>query len=224
LILTLPSYYKTVGNAISPRKREYYLGLTQKYKDDTRLINFDTGEFREFYPTVNLDRREKKTEAKESNPNSYAHRFESIFGEDAYFYTILGADLYPSWGQHPAIFDRAKMDNFKRCAKTKIDGSFTGIFELSAYSGCHLHFLSSKQDSKASEKYFKAETPVYDFFGAVQYLSKPVINPKDKGTESYEIMTGMYLDASLKRKEAYSLGQTAHKRLPNRNLFRFREG
>ncbi|MCP2015306.1 hypothetical protein L1280_002467 [Deinococcus sp. HSC-46F16] len=185
-------YYKNTNSSIKLPQREKRLILARDYKDSNTYVDTSTGEIKQGYPPIAYDNREAKAAAKERNLNSYAHRLKSVLGDDAYFYTLPLSDLYPSWGAYDAIFNPDTVGKVKKRLGRIVNGPYTAGLELSAYTGAHAHIISGRQVGTP----LKAETLVYDYFGLVRYMSKSVINPKDRSinSEEYDVMVGTYLE------------------------------
>lgn len=157
-------YYKNDKKEIRPEEKIKYIEITNNFMAGSTWVNIDTGEIREYYPNICFDRRERKREAKESNPNSYASRLQRSLGESAYFYTIHLYDFYPSWGEYKTIFDYTTLNKVKNRIRKITDGCFMANFEISSFVGAHCHIITGKQVGK----YFKAERECWDYFGAVE--------------------------------------------------------
>lgn len=204
-------YYKGVNSSIKPQEKEKRFSLILNYKMSHKWVNLETGEIKEEYPPICYDNREKRREIKEANSNSYANRLRELLGESAYFYTINLYDVYSSWGDYDSIFNPEKVPKIKNYISRYIKGPYMAGMELSAYTGNHVHILSRFQDFK----HCKSERVVYDYFGLIGYMSKSVINPKDKDNnpEEYDLICGTYLEWK---------GRIGNKYLPRRSWARLR--
>lgn len=170
---------------------EEYRKLISEYKEVNTWTNPKSGKILVNYPEITTDRRCDIRKTKEENPNSYASRLFKILEGNIYFYTLNLCDIFSSWGEYNSIFRPDKRNRIKIHIDKSIKGAYIAKMELSSYSGAHIHIISGKQHYR----HLKAETEVYDEFGLVEYLSKPVINPKEKYQDlnEYETMIGAYL-------------------------------
>jgi hypothetical protein len=189
---------------------------TEKYLRNSRRVNMETGETKQYYPNVTRDRRAKLSNSRMSSPNTRFNAVLSAIIGELYFYTIIFSDVNGEWGDYGDIFNDTIMEKFREYLGENIEGPFYAVVEVSVFTGAHSHIFCGKQgNSLLIGKILKAETEVKDAPGLLKYLSKPCINPKDRNSEGYSEMVGAY----LKEKER---ARRKGKRCPRRVMHRLK--
>ncbi len=201
-------YYKNLAHT-RDGQREKLIKLAIDYIDKNRYVNPETGQIYENYPSALRDFRKWRAQKKIENPNSYSNRLFSSLGENAYWYTCILGDVFPSWAKYQNIFNPTQVKKIKAHFNRVIKGPFSGHLEVSGFTGAHIHIISGKQ----TYKHLKAETDVYRIPGLVKYTSKSCVSDKDKETEEYMVMAGEYLSWK---------GKIGSRRLPRRSWTRLK--
>ncbi len=208
--------YKNIRE-ITSSERASRIKVAEKYLSDHRRINFQTGEFKEYYPDINRDKREKLAASRMSKSAACFNLVCYFLEEDRWFYTINLIDVKEEWADFGTIFNPDKMKDIKIWLKAGIEGPFYAAAEVSGYSGAHIHLLCGEQNPYKLGEILKAKTIVHDKEGLLKYFCKPPVNKKDIHTEEYDEMNGAYLIEKMEVKKQ-------NKRCPRRVIYRYAMG
>lgn len=207
-------YQKKLDNSKMDLQRQNRINASLEFKAANKFINRSTGEVKEPLHSRFNKKSRRDIKKKLDNLNSVPNRVRSIHGSNLKFYTLLLKDIYPVWGEYDTVFQHTRMTKVKNHIKRHIQGPFFGVFELSSWSGTHVHLVCKEQESIFAKNYLKAMKDVHNFEGLVMYLSKSSISKNDLGTEEEDVIQGTYLEHKA---------QMMGKRCPVTSIYRIKE-
>jgi hypothetical protein len=204
--------YRNNQENITPEEvRQRRINLSLSFRAANKYINPKTGEIKEpFHSKFNRKSR-RAIKKKLENPNSVPNKIRQQHGDNLKFYTLLLKDIFPSWAEYDVLFLHERIEKVKNYIRRHIIGSFFAVFEISSFSGPHVHLVCVEQNSIFAKRNLKAMKDIYNFEGLVNYLSKSCIAEDDRFTEEADFIQGVYLECKA---------QIIGKRAPTLSLWR----